>query len=109
MGYARSRDDSPNEMLGMSVFIEFSAAPWTVSGAREQTRTRNAKAATRADARESVVQERDERDRGHSYVEHFGSLRQRVSEGNEEECGAGDQHEMPLFLELVGSAPGKNP
>ena len=109
MGYALSRDDSPNEMLGMSVFIEFSAAPWTVGGMREQARTRYGKAAMRADAREFVAQERDECDRRHSYVQHFSSLGQRIRKANKEECGAGDQHEMPLFLALVGSAPGKNP
>lgn len=98
-----------NEKLGLSVVIEFSAAPWTVVGTREQARTRYGKAAARADACEFVVQERDERDCGHSYVQHFSSLGQRVREANEEECGACDQDEVPLFLALVGGAPGKNP
>jgi hypothetical protein len=95
-----------NEKLGVRVVIEFSAAPWTVDGMREQARTRYGKAAMRADAREFVAQERDECDRRHSYVQHFSSPGQRIRKANKEECGAGDQDEVPLFPAL-GGAPGK--
>ena len=87
-----------NEKLGVSVVIEFSAAPWTVGGMREQARTRYGKAAVRADACEFVAQERDECDRWHSYVQDFSSLGQRIRKANKEERGAGDQDEVPLFL-----------
>jgi hypothetical protein len=97
-----------NEKLGVRVVIEFSAASWTVDGVREQARTRYGKAAMRADAREFVVQERDECDRRHGYVQHFSSLGQRIRKANKKECGAGNQDEVPLFLAL-GGAPGKNP
>jgi hypothetical protein len=98
-----------NKILAVNIVIEFSAASWTVGGTREQARAWYGKAATRADACEFVVQERDERDRGHSNVQHFSSLGQRVREANKEERGARDQDEVPLFLALVGGAPGKNP
>jgi len=104
IGYTRRREMfGLNEMLGVSVVIEFSAAPWTVDGMREQARTRYGKAAMRADAREFVAQERDECDRRHGYVQDFSSLGQRIRKANKEECCAGDQDEVPLFLALGGT------
>src|SRR6266487_3763297 len=93
----------------MSVLIELSPAPWTVGGAREQTRTRHSEATARAEARELVIQERDQYDRRHGDVQYFRPLGQRIREAGEQHSRAGDEDEMPLFLALMRGAPREEP
>src|SRR2546429_7618875 len=93
----------------MRVLIELSAAPWTIGRAREQTRTRNREATARAEARELVIQERDQYDRGHGDIQHFRPLGQCVRETDEQHSRAGDEDKVPLLLAVIGAAPGEEP
>src|SRR5215472_7986971 len=94
---------------GPRIVLELAAASRAELNAGKEPRAMHGEAAARTEARELVSQERNRGDRRHREVEHLGSLRQRVSEGNEDERGSGQQCEMPSILALVRRARVEHP